>query len=338
MNRAGRLLALALGLGFVPPSAAQASPSRWALAREPALYEELQGRHQVEAAAVKDLVRRKRRATEPPDPLDDPGAPHRLALSLLSQARAAESPRPLTRLALALTLHALDRFADAARLLEGLVGPGTLEGPFRAHALAELAIAHAREGRQEQEIEVYHQAIALEPHGRARATMIANQAEGFMVLGDVDRAIRGYRAALDSVDSNQAMHQVAPTTLWSLGVALDRSGDLPGALDSIALARVYDPNDRQINGPSWFFVPEHESDYYAALGHWLQGRRAAEIEDRLGGYERAVLSFSSYIERAPAHDHYLPVARARLKAVSKEFAEVQKKATTPTPIDPTLPP
>ena len=74
-----------------------------------------------------------------------------------------------------------------------------------------------------------------------------------MVLGDVSRAVAGYRAALELLTSTE-MFDVAPTTLWSLGVALDRAGDLSGGLQSIARAREYDPQDRKLSGDSWFYV------------------------------------------------------------------------------------
>ncbi|NUO47916.1 MAG: hypothetical protein HOV80_03570 [Polyangiaceae bacterium] len=126
----------------------------------------------------------------------------------------------------------------------------------------------------------------------------------------------------------------APTTLFSLGVALDRSGDLEGGLESIARARSYDPVDKFLQGDTWFFSTPHDAAWFEALGHWLVARRGDGDDVRLGAYERAVAAWKSFIARAPETDPYLGLAKARLKLCEKEMAAFSKKVQTPTPMNP----
>src|SRR5690606_13296059 len=108
-----------------------------------------------------------------------------------------------------------------------------------ADALRALAICYARLGRHDEEIAAYAEALVIEPHADVRAVLLANRAEAFMVRGDILSAVRGYRQSLQEAPGSDA----APTTLWGLAVALDRSGDFSGALERIALARTYDAID-----------------------------------------------------------------------------------------------
>jgi hypothetical protein len=153
-----------------------------------------------------------------------------------------------------------------------------------------------------------------------------------MGVGDISRAIAGYRAALEGL-SNFELARVGPTTLYSLGVSLDRAGDLEGGLQAIGRARSYDPVDRFLQGDAWFFSTPHDQHWYEALGHWLVGRKGDGDDVRLGAYERAVAAWKLYVTRAPADDPYVAVAKARLKQCEKELAAFSRKVSKPTPID-----
>src|SRR5262249_6232058 len=120
------------------------------------------------------------------------------------------------------------------------------------------------------------------------------------------------------------MFGTGPTTLWGLGVALDRSGDLDSGLDAIRLARTYDAKDERINGPGWFYMPDYDRHWYEALGYWQVARKAdAPLSVRVDAYARASASWDEYLARA-AHDapgdHWLPLARVRAKQCEKERA------------------
>ena len=103
----------------------------------------------------------------------------------------------------------------------------------------------------------------------------------------------------------------SPTTYWGLAVALDRSGDIEGAFASIRLARTYDPEDRLLNGPGWFYVPDYDSAWYAALGHWAAARAATVPAARADAYLRASSAWQEYLLKAAPGDRWVPIARAR---------------------------
>jgi tetratricopeptide (TPR) repeat protein len=244
------------------------------------------------------------------------------AIRALEEAGGETSKSPAFIARLAGLLHDAGEYAAAARLDRALVASDA-HPAYKADAWADLAIAYARFGRVDDEIAAYESSLAGEPWPRQRAVLLSNQAEAYMVKGDVGRAIDGYRASLGSLSSHEMFG--AATTLWSLGVALDRSGDLEGALTSIARARTYDPTDRQLQPPRWFFVPEYDSAWYAALGELLVARTSADPWVQQAAYHQAVDDFREFVERAGDKDLYVAIARARLKLVENEAARLDKK-------------
>ncbi len=340
-----RAAALVVVAVLAPASLASATPSRWSLARSDAAYREEVAVRAAEAGFIESASQRRRER----DPLADPKIPIRNALTSLEAARITAASSLAPRQLLARALQGVSRWADAVPVWESILREPRAPDAVRSEALSEVAIAYARVGRQDDETEAYEGALALEEGGGSphmlpidwpsggRVTMLANQAEAFMVQGDVERAIAGYRASLDAVDSTIMGLAYSPTALWSLGVALDRSGDLAAGLDSIARARSYDPGDARIKGPGWFFVPSYDEYYYWALGHWLVARTAPDQDDRLAAYERCVAAWAAFLSAAPESDKYLPIARARFRLASKELEALRKRAQTPTPIDPRKP-
>ncbi|HTJ84811.1 MAG TPA: hypothetical protein VL400_23995 [Polyangiaceae bacterium] len=320
--------ALALAVTFAP-AAALATPTRWSLAKDGRAYADDLAARQAEA-----LLHAQDRVSdgEALVPAEDSLLQASRARETLLAVHADRSPRGFLRLLLAKTDYVLHRYDEAAALYESVVADASVAVPVRASAYDELAIAYARLGRVDDEIAAYDAAIAFEPDLDARSLYLSNQAEAFMVKGDIQSAVRGYRAAL-VVLGQLDQHGLAPTTLWSLGVALDRSGDLGAALDTIAFARGIDPDDKRIHGPTWFFVPDYDEDYYDALGNWLVARRADDTDIRMAAYEQAIVSWKSYLVRAPESDLYRRVASARLTAIESEYDAFAKKARTPTPVD-----
>lgn len=247
------------------------------------------------------------------------------AVQALERGGAATSSRVGPRLHLAQVLQQLYRVTGKQDALEraaehlAFVGRNRRAPVLRrAEALNDLAICYARLGRHGDEVKAYEAAITLNPNPDARALMLANQAEGFMASGRIIDAVRGYRAAL-SLTSPLRLLGGGATTLWGLAVALDRSGDLEGALASIAEARRYDPDDTQINGDGWFYSPPHDEAWYQALGQWQHARAmlAAPADERDptlidGAYADAIAGFRSFISRAPEDDPWLAIAQRRM--------------------------
>jgi len=187
----------------------------------------------------------------------------------------------------------------------------------RASAFNELAVCQARLGVAAAERSSYDAALRHEPHAETRAILLANRAEGHMVRGDVRQAIRGYRASLRDTPAT-TRHRLSVTTLWGLAVALDRDGDLDQAFEQIRLARSYDPQDAQLQGPHWFFVPAHDAHWYAALGHWARARQSKMTTDRQKHYRHALEAWDRYIARAARTDRWIGIATERRARCQRE--------------------
>jgi tetratricopeptide (TPR) repeat protein len=193
----------------------------------------------------------------------------------------------------------------------------------------QLAIQYARLGRPKDEIAAYGEALRVQPVAGERSVLLANRAEAYMLLGDVTSAIAGYRASLALLTSDYLLFNAAPTTLWGLAVALDRSGDLDGGLETVRLARAYDPRDARLDGPSWFFLPAYDKYWYHALGHWAVARKADVDAVRAEAYSHAVTNWEEYVAAASRDgkdDKWVDIARVRLKQCEKERDEFLKRS------------
>jgi tetratricopeptide (TPR) repeat protein len=194
---------------------------------------------------------------------------------------------------------------------------------------ADLAVAYAHQGRVAEEIAAYGEALRVQPVAFERSRLLANRAEAYMIQGDITAAVEGYRAAIALLSADHMMFGTGPTTLWGLAVALDRSGDLDSGLDAIRLARTYDAQDRIINGPGWFYLPDYDRHWYEALGHWQVARKTdALLSVRVDAYARASASWDEYLANAARDDRWLPLARLRAKQCEKERAAFLRRAVT----------
>ena len=252
------------------------------------------------------------------------------ARKMLENIGAARSKDPAIRFRLGQVYYKLFTFERDEKLLQmaaqhlAFVGRSNAARSMRSEALSDLAICYARLGRHREEVEAYTQALAIEPHSKDRAVLLANRAEGLMVQGNISGAVRGYRASIKETPSERMPFGVV-TTMWGLGVALDRSGDLEGALEQIRAARTHDSGDELIHSDNWFYVPAYDDSWYMALGHWQHARAAENQEMRLEAYRNSITAWRSYIERAPASDHWVALAGLRLKQCERELESALQK-------------
>ncbi len=253
------------------------------------------------------------------------------ARRILERANIKRSANPRERYLLATTYYGLyDTEREARHLARArdhyryVVDHPKTTRSLRTEALNDLAIVYARLGDHNKEALAYTRALELEPHAETRAVLLANRAEGFMVLGDILRAVRGYRQSLAATPSAVAF-RLSVTTRWGLAVALDRSGNLDGAMQRIAEARSYDPTDRGINGPSWFYVPSYDDRWYQALGHWSHARQAKQPEVRATQLRSSIRAWRQYIELAPSSDHWRALAERRLRQCECELSRLMAR-------------
>jgi tetratricopeptide (TPR) repeat protein len=325
---ASRLLAGVLALGsLLGSSPASADPSVWSRARDP----ELARRHAA-MKEVEGVLLRYDRSQEQQYPEQ-----YRITLGtltlrdarkILEDAGALTSRDPMMRYRLAQVVYELRDYPKATQIYASIARSPSLPAPFRASALLALGTCYAHVGQRDEEIKAYTEALAITALGTSRATILANRAEAYMGRGEITAAIQGYREALAALSSVHPIDSIlyGVTPLWGLGVALDRSGDLEGGIRSIRLAREYDPNDRLISRPDWFYSPPHDEAWYMALGFWTRARHATQGAARAEAFARAIEAWERYIEKAPPGDAWVPLAKARLRACEKERDADRKKS------------
>ena len=329
VTRRAPALALSLAISCAA-GVCHAEPSVWATAREPARQREAQV-----LRAVEELLGDANRLGE-----TDALAPVarglylRDAHSRLEAIDAARSPSPAVRLRYGQVAYGLWEVDHQPELLTacvdglGFVARSHASSSVRAEAWNDLAICLARLGRYDDEIAAYGEALRIEPHSEARAVLLGNRAEAYMLQGKITAAVAGYRAALATTPA-YALFRFGVTTWWGLGVALDRSGDLDGALEQIRIARSYDPDDKELAKPTWFFLPDYDRYWYAALGHWLAARSANNRNERLAAFDQAIESWAAFLAAAPAQEQWLPLAGKRHEQCRRERARAVARLDKP---------
>jgi tetratricopeptide (TPR) repeat protein len=329
----GALVCAAAAVLFAPGAAA-AGGSVWSRARNPDgerrrdLVAEAQS-HEVKAQSLG----RSRNA------LDRAEVTVHLAQAaiLLEEAGAATSSDLFLRYRLALVYTFQDEHKKAIPLLESIARADPPPS-LRAVIFAELGVSYAHLGRIGDEIAAYSEALRVQPVAFERSLLLSNRAEAYMLLGDITAAVEGYRAAVALLSADHMMFGTGSTTLWGLGVALDRSGDLDSGLDAIRLARTYDAQDKHINGPGWFYVPDYDRHWYEALGHWQVARKTdALLSVRVDAYARASASWDEYLASAARDDRWLPLARLRAKQCEKERSAFLRRPGVAIALPPALP-
>jgi len=200
--------------------------------------------------------------------------------------------------------------------------------PLAARGLSDLAIAAAKTGDREAERAAYLRALELTWQPDSRANLLANLAESEMALGHLARAVRGYRSAL----STSQHPELVAGAYFGLAVALDRSGDLPAALDaakraiSVQLPPTLFAAGTVLDLPNVFFTPAYEIHYYKALGAMAAVELANDDLARRDALSEASDQWGRYLVAAEA-DHARDAPRAALHqaSVARKLAELSAK-------------
>jgi tetratricopeptide (TPR) repeat protein len=316
MKRIVAMLFLSAMTATVEAHAQPDDPSVWARAAQPSLATDASVLAQVDSY-MSELVHLRRSRQMRPKKL----LLHN-ALRLLER-HASGSNDPRLRLRLALVYYRLFDVDKEATLLDKavphfeFVAASTAPVAMRTEALKNAAICFARLGKHKKETETYDRALAIDPDPETRAVLLSNQAEGFMAMGQIVRAVRGYRSSLH--DMPGAMRgEEGVSAMWGLAVGLDRSGDLRAAIEQVTQARAYDRYDRAINNPGWFYVPWYDRYWYSALGYWQTARKSTNLDVQLAAYQAAAAAFGVYIREAPESDPWRALAATRLNQCERE--------------------
>lgn len=247
---------------------------------------------------------------------------------LLRDARADQSPDIRVRAQYGRVLELLthlgaddDRQGTLARsesVLEQTIALDP-DHPVAIDARYALAIAYARLGKPRKEIEVYDALLDRETSPERRATVLCNQAEAYMILGELDRAITGYRASVRLGSDNPLPH-------WGLAVALDRSGDPDQAIAEVNDALRQDPEARQLHGPDVFFVPAYDRFWYDALGAMARARNQKGAPMAALWWKEAEMHWGRYIDAAAPDDRWTRIAHSRSEMCARIAKEQSARA------------
>ena len=273
---------------------------------------------------------------------------------MLEAAGAAESPDARLRIDLGTVLYELAELRGRSDLYERAVGvltsavdlaPGA---PGATRALEELVYAYARLGRSREELAAWHRYIPrlLDPRTRTVAQM--NMGEAEMRLGRLGDALATFREVLRACGELPNTSSTYVLGLWDLAVALDRSGDARGGLETAARAARETAIDSQgmpttgrgllTRDPAVFFVPAWERQWYLALGSSALAREATDPHEAWQYWAEAAHEWDEYVTRAEASrepDRWLPIARARRdRARAERDAAEKRQARVPRRLPP----
>ncbi len=284
------------------------SPTRPASA-EPSLWQRSDDRS---LARVERALRRISRFVDWVEEADaDPDMRHDFWLGALvtaeqSGARALDDPRLELLVAQILLGAELGREAEAAELARKVLARAP-EPWLEAEARLVLVLA-ARE--PEPAIGEIARSLPLIWDSRTRSELFRRRGDARMALGDVRGSLGDYRAALGADDSARSR----ALARFGIGLALERSGNLPEAFRELELARLSAPRVFGVelgvlSMPGVFAYRSEDVPYALALAEQSLALTATEPDIARAACERAVQAFREFLSQAKAADPWLERAR-----------------------------
>jgi tetratricopeptide (TPR) repeat protein len=335
MRNLSRVVAVVVLAVLTAPNVARAdtAPSLWQRAAVPGRSEADRLHREVsEAVAAAQLSRRDQ-------------ALRRTHLSraraALEEATALQSVDVRLRFDLGRVLELQDDHARAVDVLRGAL-EAEPDHPSSTEAWLMLAYAAGHTDQSHLERDAYRAFLLRTVHESAKSTATLNLAECEMRLGNLDGAILGYRAALQSSDELGRMYGGYDTyrlALWGLAVAQDRIGDPRAGARTAASALAEDPGLALVGqGEHVFFVPAYERAWYLGMGFSAMAETRPAGGERLSARRAAFEQWSEYVRRATPQDRWLPLARAHQARAKADLDRELKSTPEPAPAEqPSLP-
>jgi tetratricopeptide (TPR) repeat protein len=344
----GRIVATAVAVALLGSIARVASadtpPSSWDVAKDPAARERWALHVRVER-----LLMPPRDDEGVADPRLDMELRLEAARSMLEAADAAHSPDARLRFDLGTVYYELgDRQGgrlDLYRKAVDVLAPAVDAFPDHTAstvALVELVYAYAKMNRPREELAAWHRYIPRLMDDRARVTAMMNMGEAEMRLGQIDQASATFHEVLrlcGELPNSSGVGSTYVLALFDLAVALDRSGDPRGALETASKAarmNVIGSGMTATTG-AWliahdrgvFFVPEWEREWYLALVAGAAAREATDARDAAAHWMEAERHWNRYVDQstgAGGTDSWLPIARVRRDRAHSERVAAEKRA------------
>jgi tetratricopeptide (TPR) repeat protein len=297
-------VAVAVGCALVALATnSPAEPSLWYRASHPSARAEARLLRGIER-----MLDREEQAASDPE-VASRFARAAVAMMDLAHVPPPEEPRLACAMARALIGSNLGRVDEAVTLLEGAI-PKLPEGTLLVTAWHDLGRARAIRGDLAGARAAESRVLALAVDPRERAMAFYERARAELRLGEVKSAALDFRRAADA----------APTELvrlrarYGLGVALERSGDLPGAwaaLEQAVATRLplsHYASDDPLELPG-AFEPPYELEYVKALVALSRARQASDPDHLRELLEDALRRWDTYLETARPSEPWLANAR-----------------------------
>jgi tetratricopeptide (TPR) repeat protein len=339
---AGAVLVLCVPL--LGAARADTPPGTWDIARDPAERERWMLHVQVQNL----MNAPETEETQPLEILRDSQIQLELARALLEQADAAHSPDVRLRFDLGVVYERLGDAQERDDLHERAVAvlapalDAAADHPAATAALQYLAYAYAHLDKAREELAAWRRYVPRVIDDRFRVVDMMNMGEAEMRLGLVDDALGTFREVLrmcGQLPNTSTPNSTYVLTLWDLAVALDRSGDPRGAVDTAAKAsamvtigstRLPRPGRWIIaSDPKVFFVPAWEREWYLALASSAAARDAHDARDAAVEWAEAERHWDTYVSRSTASGSggpWLAIARLRRDATHALRAAADKRA------------
>jgi tetratricopeptide (TPR) repeat protein len=200
--------------------------------------------------------------------------------------------------------------------------------PLAPNGWYELGILYARLDDPAREYDAYTHALEAMWDPDRRASTFYNRC-------DTDTRLRKLKEAVSDCQTAISLAQDPMTQVLAylaLGVALERSGDLPAGLKALAIAanmRVPSTSVRLMDFVlalnEVFFVPPYEEAYIRGLTDMAVARSAPDPKIGAAAYKDAIGHFEEYLKRAePDREPWVVNARRLLETCQRELAKLEK--------------
>ncbi len=253
-----------------------------------------------------------------------------VAMIDLARIEHPRDPALCVLMAEALVLAKAGREARVRELLQRATA-SLPEGPLAATAHFRLGLSFARGGEWVRARAEYTRALAQGWDAELRTGAYVYRGYANLALADFATAIADQRRAVELAPSKD----LEALARYGLGLALERSGDMPtalGVLESATRIRLqvppYDSED-PLELPSVFFVPTYERHYVRGLARMAVAKRASDPEARTAALEAAIGAWDTYLVAAKQDDPYRASARNYRERCQDELAAVKSEATRP---------
>jgi tetratricopeptide (TPR) repeat protein len=316
VSRRAALLAVA-ALSLAAP--AGADPSLWQRAKDPGAQ-----------ARARARLRAEQLFDQATGPRADPETLQQLSLgsaALLELSGGAQrDPWQEVLLGRVLLEARAGRAKEAMHFIES--GLRSLpDSDFKGDSLFDLGLGAMLGGDMEQANKAFSAALPLAWEPDDRATLLRNRGKARMLSGHLLEAVADFRAAL-----KLARHvEVIALGEFSLGVALERSGDYPQGMQEIARgASVHLPvppfaAESVLDLPTVTILPDYDLYYYRALGAMAEAAAADGAELQKDRYAAALESWEQYLPAAEAQrDRFVPNAERHRQRCIDVLARLKK--------------